>query len=398
MKLRYAVMLLLPLSGTAWADSAPAPYAAALGSYLRADYPGDTRNGYGLSGLYGLPLTPYVNLELGGYANRVTGGGRSGDTIFGGGADLQAFISDGAFSFFALAGAGANIDDVAHKLRAAPYLDGGVGMLNRLAPNLALRSEVRYYAIFNTGGGDSGSKTVLGDSRINLGLQYSFGQIIPVNYPVGRVLPLATAAPAPAQVPAPTAPAIDTDGDGVPDSADQCPQTPADTRVDATGCPLVAVAEAAPSTGNGDADGDGVPDSRDKCPSTPKGLKVDADGCIVEQTVVLRAINFDTASDHLTDEAKLTLDLLARSMVLQKALSIEIVGHTDSLGPQSLNLQLSQKRANAVVDYLVANGVEPSRLHAEGLGEFNPIASNNSEAGRAKNRRVEFKVVSTPAK
>ncbi|MHA4893054.1 hypothetical protein, partial [Enterococcus faecium] len=78
MKLCHAVMLLLPLSGTAWADSAPAPYTAALGSYLRADYPGDTRNGYGLSGLYGLPLTPYVNLELGGYANRVTGGGRSG--------------------------------------------------------------------------------------------------------------------------------------------------------------------------------------------------------------------------------------------------------------------------------------------------------------------------------
>lgn len=394
MKLRFAAMLLLPLSGAAWAESAAAPYVSVLGSYLRADYPGEIRNGYGLQSLYGLPLTPHLNLELGGYANRVTGGGRSGDTIFGGGADLQAFISDGSFSFFALAGAGANIDDVASKFRAAPYIDGGVGMLNRLTPNLAIRSEVRYFAIFNTSTGDGAGKTVLGDSRFNLGLQYSFGQVIPANYPLGKARPIAPPAPVAAPVQAPVA--VDTDGDGVLDSADQCPQTPADTRVDANGCPLVAVA--APVVSSGDSDGDGVPDAKDKCPSTPKGLKVDADGCIVEQTVVLRAINFDTASDHLTDEAKLTLDLLARSMVLQKALSIEIVGHTDSLGPQSLNLQLSQKRAAAVKEYLVAHGVEPERLQSEGLGEFNPIASNNSESGRAKNRRVEFKVVNAPAK
>jgi OOP family OmpA-OmpF porin len=180
----------------------------------------------------------------------------------------------------------------------------------------------------------------------------------------------------------------DSDGDGVPDSIDECPNTPAGVAVDAKGCPI-----------DGDSDGDGVPDSIDKCPGTLKGFKVDAVGCIVEQTVILRAVNFDFGSDKLTAEARSTLDQLAQSLVTQPGLELQIAGHTDSLGPASYNLTLSQKRANAVRNYLIAHDVKASRLKAEGFGEFNPIASNETEEGRAQNRRVEFKVIdkSVPA-
>jgi outer membrane protein OmpA-like peptidoglycan-associated protein len=77
----------------------------------------------------------------------------------------------------------------------------------------------------------------------------------------------------------------------------------------------------------------------------------------------------------------------------QPGLRIEISGHTDSLGPQAINLTLSEKRATAVKNYLIAHGVASDRLRAEGYGEFNPIATNETEEGRAKNRRVEFKVL-----
>jgi len=384
-------MLLLPLTSVAFADLAPAPYVGVLGSYLRAEYPDGNHSGYGLQPIVGLPVLPNLNVELSGFANSLTHTPTGGDKIYGVGGDFQPYASFGSMSVFALVGGGVDVDDVAHKTRAAGFVDVGGGLLAELMPHLSLRTELRYYGIFSGKNHGSGHD-VIGDARFNIGLQYSFGHLSRAVSAEPQERDLAIGFPQPAE----PVRSLDTDGDGVPDSADLCPQTPADTRVDASGCPLVAVA--APVVSNGDSDGDGVPDAKDKCPSTPKGLKVDADGCIVEQTVVLRAINFDTASDHLTEEAKLTLDLLARSMVLQKALTIEIVGHTDSLGPQSLNLQLSQKRAAAVQDYLVAHGVEAERLHAEGLGEFNPIATNNSEAGRAKNRRVEFKVVNAPAK
>lgn len=368
MKLRLAALLLLPLSGVLHAEdeAVAAPYVSVLGGYLTADYASGHKPGYGVTTIYGLPIGRNFNLELNGYADRITHKVVGADYIYGGGADLQYMLSNGKVATFIIGGIGVNVDDVSNRTRFAPRADAGAGIIARLTSHLALRTEARYYPVFNVDKG-AGQTRIVNDARFNLGLQYSFGTVIASNLPVPRKVAAPEPAPAPAAAPEPAP---------VPAAA------PA---------PVV-------ETGTVDTDGDGVVDSLDQCPDTPKGLKVDAKGCIVEQTVVLRAVNFDFGADQLTAEAKTTLDLLARSMILQKSLTIEIAGHTDSLGPQSFNLLLSQKRAAAVKEYLVSHGVEASRLVSEGYGEFNPIADNNTEAGRATNRRVEFKVLSSAPK
>ncbi len=147
-----------------------------------------------------------------------------------------------------------------------------------------------------------------------------------------------------------------------------------------------------------DSDGDGVPDSRDRCPGTPRGFAVNADGCIEEdQTVVLRGVNFVFNSDQLTGPAKETLKEVAAALAAQPSLNVRIVGHTDSVGSNGYNQRLSQKRADSVRRYLIAQGADASNLQARGEGESNPVASNGTEEGRAENRRVEFVVTNKPS-
>ena len=146
-----------------------------------------------------------------------------------------------------------------------------------------------------------------------------------------------------------------------------------------------------------DTDGDGVNDDLDKCPGTPKGFKVDVDGCIIEQTVVLRAVNFEFNSDRLTAPAQETLNEVAKALIGQPSLNVQIDGYTDSKGSDAYNLALSRKRAAAVRTYLVTNGVSGTNLVSKGFGEAAPIAGNDTEEGRAENRRVEFVVLNKPA-
>ncbi|GAC1629867.1 MAG: hypothetical protein NVS9B10_21650 [Nevskia sp.] len=153
----------------------------------------------------------------------------------------------------------------------------------------------------------------------------------------------------------------------------------------------------APVPVDGDDDGDGVPNSRDKCPGTPKGFKVDADGCIIEQTVVLRAVNFEFNSDRLTQPAQETLDEVAKALIGQPTLNVQIGGYTDSKGSAAYNLNLSAKRAKSVKSYLVGKGVKSENLVSKGFGKAAPVASNDTEEGRAENRRVEFVVLNKPA-
>ena len=182
-------------------------------------------------------------------------------------------------------------------------------------------------------------------------------------------------APAPAAAPpAPLPPQVDSDGDGVPDSRDKCPNTPHGVAVDADGCPL-------------DSDHDGVPDYLDKCPGTPPGLKVDADGCEIEE-LVLRGVNFSTNSAQLTPDSFAVLDAVLTVLRARPAARAEVRGYTDARGADAYNLKLSERRAAAVVDYLTAHGIAREALSSAGLGKANPIATNDTEAGRAENRRV----------
>lgn len=144
---------------------------------------------------------------------------------------------------------------------------------------------------------------------------------------------------------------------------------------------------------DGDDDGDGVPNSIDKCPNTPRGFRVDAAGCIIEQSVILRNINFVFNSDELTAPAQETLNDVAAALIGQPTLNVQIVGHTDSVGYPSYNRKLSEKRATVVSQYLVSKGVSAGNLQAISMGPSKPIATNETEEGRAQNRRVEFVVL-----
>jgi OmpA-OmpF porin, OOP family len=166
---------------------------------------------------------------------------------------------------------------------------------------------------------------------------------------------------------------LDTDGDGVPDYLDKCPNTPKGVKVDERGCPL-------------DTDGDGVPDYLDKCPGTPKGATVNEVGCWI-----IKDINFDFNKWDIKPKYHPNLDEAVAVMKQNPSLKVEIQGHTDNIGSQKYNLGLSDKRAKAVMDYFISNGIAKERLCAKGYGLSQPITTNDTEEGRAKNRRVELK-------
>ncbi|MCP5299801.1 MAG: OmpA family protein [Chromatiaceae bacterium] len=172
----------------------------------------------------------------------------------------------------------------------------------------------------------------------------------------------------------------DADGDGVPDSKDRCPNTPKGAAVDADGCPL-------------DSDGDGVPDFKDNCPGTPKGAKVDPKGCQIAGNVTINTTtdHFDFDSAMLKPAMKSELDNVAASVNASRGDEmLEIVGHTDSTGPEAYNQGLSERRAQSAADYLAGKGINASNITVKGMGESAPVADNATAAGRAMNRRVEI--------
>jgi outer membrane protein OmpA-like peptidoglycan-associated protein len=186
---------------------------------------------------------------------------------------------------------------------------------------------------------------------------------------------------------------VDSDRDGVCDGLDQCANTPTGARVDEKGCPM-------------DSDGDGVPDGIDVCPNTPAGARVDKDGCPIEITqrememlekgaITARDIYFDTGKATLKPESENTLRELCTIFQQWPTLQIEIGGHTDSQGSNAFNQTLSEQRAQAVVDWARTNcpNLNSANFSSKGYGETQPVAKNSTAAGRAQNRRVEFKVL-----
>jgi len=155
-----------------------------------------------------------------------------------------------------------------------------------------------------------------------------------------------------------------------------------------------------------DSDGDGVPDDLDQCPDTPLGVRVDDTGCPVYEeeqvlidtgTLVLENIQFELDSAALLTASYPILDRVGDVLSSWSQLEIEIGGYTDSTGDAPYNLDLSQRRAETVRVYLLTNfsDIEADQLIAVGYGESDPVATNDTAAGRAKNRRVEFKVLNT---
>lgn len=143
---------------------------------------------------------------------------------------------------------------------------------------------------------------------------------------------------------------------------------------------------------DGDEDGDGVPDSVDQCPGTPAGTRVDSVGCPLPVTQVASIkllVNFGFDSSTVEERYFADLGELATFLKRFDDVYVDIEGHTDSTGPEDYNQLLSQRRAQAVVDLLVnEHGIAPARLQAKGYGESRPVADNSTREGRAQNRRV----------
>jgi outer membrane protein OmpA-like peptidoglycan-associated protein len=253
----------------------------------------------------------------------------------------------------------------------------------------------------------------------------------------------------------------DSDGDGVPDRKDECPDTPPGVQVDEKGCPLDRDGDGVPDykdecpdepgkpehngcpdrDGDGipdkdddcpdepglakfngcpDSDEDGVPDNKDKCPDTPKGCPVDADGCPLDSDgdgvidcedncptvagpasnngcpdwseISISTIYFEFDSDELKPEAQTELDDLANKLNAAKEYEIVIGGHTCNIGTDSYNMDLSERRAQSVVKYLLRKGVNNAYVGSNNYGEEKPAVPNTSIDNRQQNRRAEFEV------
>lgn len=227
-------------------------------------------------------------------------------------------------SLYALAGLGVEFFD--HELtkhqKDGLFGNYGVGLKYQLTDAMALKFDLRH--LISAQNGDS---TLL----------YNFGLAIPFGEKAAKVAPVAAPAP--------------------------------------------VAAKAAPK----DSDGDGVIDELDKCPDTLKGAKVDTVGCM---TLINLNVNFDTAKSEIKDIYGTRIHDFAKVMNTDKKLKADIEGHTDAVGSVQYNQKLSERRAASVVKALTELGVEKSRLKAVGYGKSRPIASNETAEGRAENRRV----------
>jgi OOP family OmpA-OmpF porin len=269
-----------------------------------------------------------------------------------------------------------------------PYLLGGVGYESVTNERIGFKSHG-----FMQGGGGLGigitknikakaelkALQILGGNKENNEITASLGVAMPFG---DRVQPKVKSV------------IIDSDGDGVMDRLDKCPNTPPGIQVDSVGCPhmskrrLVSFSgrECPIKTNLPDEDRDGVEDSVDQCPGTPCDFSVDSKGCPIK--AILR-IHFATDSAEISDFSMKRVKKFAKFLLEHKGSLVHITGHTDNRASDAYNMVLSKKRADAVRKALIDFGVSSSRLSTEGRGERDPVASNATEQGMALNRRIE---------
>jgi OOP family OmpA-OmpF porin len=231
------------------------------------------------------------------------------------------------------------------------HLNVGAGFKWALNPRTSLRSDLKFF-------NEDDLKLAF-----SVGLEFALGSTAAAPKPAPRTEPVEG----------------DADRDGVLDSRDECPNTPAGVSVDRTGCPL-------------DSDRDGVYDYRDQCPDTPRGAMVDAKGChkTLEKTVSITLnIEFDFDSSEARTEHAAEVRKVANFMRRYADSSVTMEGHTDSRGNADYNQGLSERRAKTIADMLISDfSIDESRVSSRGLGESQPIAGNDTDEGRQRNRRV----------
>jgi len=202
----------------------------------------------------------------------------------------------------------------------------------------------------------------------------------------------------------------DADGDRVFDSIDECPNTPSGVPVNPRGCSLdsdmdgvTTDKDRCPASRAGadvniygcenDEDNDGVVDHRDDCLGTRAGARTDVKGCEIRDIISLPGVNFETGRDNLLAGTEYLLQTAADTLNKHPDLQIEVAGHSDNVGNADQNIGLSMRRAKTVRNFLISFGVDANRLTFRGYGEAQPIADNSTADGRATNRRVELRLV-----
>ena len=330
-------------------DDTGATYIVGLGQYTFLDKDRISKDGRGFELGIGHNFAPNFAAEI------IDSNGTFRIPNAGAREKLNAISIDGLYKFlpvtsmfrpFILAGVGGMSDDIGgHTPNNLGWLaETGVGLLTGLGSQSGstrwqLRTEVKYRYEFMKY--TQYVPNDPGDIILGVGFQFMFGAPTPPPPFVARALPPPPPEPAPPPPPPPPPPA-----------------------------PVC---------------------------HAPAGFQVDANCRIIEQNVVVRAVDFEFNKTILTVPAQQTLDELVRALRNQPELQIEVQGYTDSVGSVDYNLNLSQRRADAVKAYLVSDGISPSVLTARGYGKSNPIASNSTAEGRAQNRRVAFAVTSAPA-
>ncbi|HVI00665.1 MAG TPA: OmpA family protein, partial [Enhygromyxa sp.] len=190
-------------------------------------------------------------------------------------------------------------------------------------------------------------------------------------------------------------PEYDADGDGIWDEQDPCPNESEtiNNYLDEDGCP------------ESDRDTDGMWDEQDTCPDEPETFNgyQDADGCADEVpeevrafTGTIKGITFENNSEAIRPVSRPVLDRAVDVLSRNPDVRINIVGHTDSKGDRDYNISLSQRRAASVKTYLVERGIAEDRITTEGVGPDQPLDTNDTKAGRANNRRIEFQIIQSP--
>ena len=407
---------LVALAGTqnAFAEAeAGQGYFSVMGSYIDDDKDRGLEDGIngGQFG-FGYAITDTVNIEaLFSAAMPKSDASGIGDQDHTGiGIDLQrVFRKAERFSPYLHVGAGyfkTTPTGAGREEDGGMYSAGAGFLLDLFDSNIAVRGEYRHRM-------DSATDSNLHDNLFSVGLQIPFGPATPKwvdsdGDGVADGSDNCPNTPAGARVDA-WGCELDSDGDGVKDSMDECPGTPSGVAVGANGCPndsdgdgVTDDKDQCPNTPAGepvdangcelDDDGDGVVNRLDECPGTAAGVQVDIKGCEIKEEITLEGVNFQTNSDRLVTGAESILSDAAATLRKNPTIKVEVAGHTDSDGAAEYNEGLSARRAQTVHDYLAANGVDVSRMTVRGYGEAQPVADNSTAAGKAQNRRVVLRI------
>ncbi len=318
-------------------------YVAPFGTFVQPGGDRNSDNGWGGGLGFGKMLDEHFNVEVKGFYQGLdahSGNGRWDMT--GGTADVQYFISRGTFSPYTVIGLGAMNSSHNGDSGVGFIGEAGAGLTYEVSDNFLLRSDVRYRY----------------NQNFNANLQDGTNEFSDMVVNLGFVVPLGAK---------PTAPVV---------AAVEPQPLPAPLPV-VSGCSVL------------DSDHDGVNDCVDKCPTTLPGVQVSIAGCWIVD------VKFDNDKDIIKPEYFPNLDNAAKAIKENPGVVIEVQGHTSKTGGFKHNMTLSDRRAVAVKKYL-ANGLGSTNLTAHGYGWTRPIASNDTEEGRANNRRVELSVDGEP--